>query len=149
MSKCVIAIATAFLLVAAGVAEAGGGYRYDSVGYHHRGPYRSGYYRVGGGWGWGGGWGYRGGWGYGWGGGAPLYPGVFLGGPGPYGWGAPYPYYPQPLVVVPPQPQVYVQQPAPQQYWYYCENPKGYYPYVPQCRGEWLQVLPRTDAPNR
>ena len=71
MSKCVIAIATAVLLLAATVAEAGGGY-------HHRGPYRSGYYRVGGGWGWGGGWGYRGGWGYGWGGGAPLYPGVFV-----------------------------------------------------------------------
>ena len=54
MSKCVIAIATAVLLLAATVAEAGGGY-------HHRGPYRSGYYRVGGGWGWGGGWG---GWGF-------------------------------------------------------------------------------------
>jgi hypothetical protein len=49
----------------------------------------------------------------------------------------------------PPQPQVYVQQPEPQQYWYYCENPKGYYPNVPQCRNEWLQVLPRTDAPNQ
>jgi hypothetical protein len=27
-----------------------------------------------------------------------------------------------------------------QQYWYYCRDPDGYYPYVAECRGEWRQV---------
>jgi hypothetical protein len=46
-----------------------------------------------------------------------------------------------PPVVVEPQP-VYVQQSTPQQYWYYCQNPPGYYPYVQQCPGGWLEVVP-------
>ena len=64
---------------------------------------------------------------------------------GPY-W-APYGY---PPVVVAPPPQVYVQpsppvpaQPPPPSYWYYCANPPGYYPYVQQCPGGWLQVTPQ------
>jgi len=64
---------------------------------------------------------------------------------GPY-W-APYDY---PAVVVTPPPTVYVQ-PAPQapaqppsisSFWYYCENPQGYYPYVQQCPGGWRPVAP-------
>ena len=59
-----------------------------------------------------------------------------------------YPYYPPPVVVEPP-PQVYVQPQAPEQYyWYYCENSKTYYPYVQQCPGGWIQVLPRTAPPE-
>ncbi|HEX3953478.1 MAG TPA: hypothetical protein VHW90_07890 [Stellaceae bacterium] len=27
--------------------------------------------------------------------------------------------------------------------WYYCANPPGYYPYVPQCYGPWQPVPPR------
>src|SRR5213594_3479559 len=27
-------------------------------------------------------------------------------------------------------------------YWYYCQNPAGYYPYVQQCPTSWLQVVP-------
>lgn len=46
---------------------------------------------------------------------------------------------PPPRVVVPP-PQVYVE-PAPPT-WYYCANPPGYYPYVPQCPGGWQPVAP-------
>src|SRR5215470_15294259 len=55
---------------------------------------------------------------------------------GPYYW-EPYPYYYPPPVVVTPPP-IYVQ-PAPQTpsppppastYWYYCEDPQGYYPNV-------------------
>lgn len=73
--------------------------------------------------------------------------GVWVG-PGPY-WGYPYPYYnpyyAAPPVVIQEQPPVYVQ-PAPQQeeqsYWYFCPNPKGYYPYVKQCPGGWLKVVP-------
>lgn len=141
MSKLAIAMATVVMLLAAGVADANGGHGHR--GHHNGGHYRGGGYRGGY---------YRGG-GYGWGGGFAVYPRVFIGGPGPFWWGNPYPYgyYQRPLVVVPspPQPQVYVQQPEPPQYWYYCEDPRGYYPYVPQCRNEWLQVVPRMDAPNQ
>jgi len=60
----------------------------------------------------------------------------------------PYPYYSQPPVVVQ-QPDQYVepqQQPAQTNYWYYCNNPKGYYPYVKRCPGGWMKVVP-TPAP--
>jgi len=59
-----------------------------------------------------------------------------------------YPYYsyPAPVVIQQPAAEVYVQ-PAPQQpaemsYWYYCQNPQGYYPYVRQCPGGWMKVVP-------
>lgn len=65
---------------------------------------------------------------------------------GPY-WGSysytysyAYPYV-YPPVVVQPAPQMSVQ-PPPSQYWYYCDNPKGYYPYVQQCPGGWRPVSP-------
>ena len=48
--------------------------------------------------------------------------------------------YDAPPVVVAPPPQVFVQ-PAPPT-WYYCDNPPGYYPYVPQCPGGWRPVAP-------
>lgn len=54
----------------------------------------------------------------------------------------PDPYQP-PVVVVPPAPA-----PAPVQYWYYCSNPIGYYPYVPRCSVNWQQV-PATVPPSR
>ena len=49
----------------------------------------------------------------------------------------------------------YVEQ-APQapvnNYWYYCTDPAGYFPYVQNCSREWLQVVPqnvpRPGAPN-
>jgi len=74
---------------------------------------------------------------------------------GGYGWGGygypfyypPYYYYP-PTVIVPTTPPVYIQQQVqpvqPQTaYWYYCQNPDGYYPYVRNCPGGWLQVAPQ------
>jgi hypothetical protein len=77
---------------------------------------------------------------------------------GPYYW-EPYPYYPPPVVVTPPP--VYVQpapqvQPTPQtpdqppaasSFWYYCENPQGYYPYVQQCPDGWQPVAPTPQSP--
>ena len=45
-----------------------------------------------------------------------------------------------PVVAAPP---VYTQS---QQYWYYCQNPAGYYPSVPQCPTQWLQVSPQPAA---
>jgi hypothetical protein len=34
----------------------------------------------------------------------------------------------------------YYQQPYATQYWYYCSNPAGYYPYVTQCNTGWQTV---------
>jgi hypothetical protein len=51
-------------------------------------------------------------------------------------------YWPQPViappVVVAPAP-VYAQ---PQNYWYYCAQAGGYYPYVRSCPAGWMRVLP-------
>lgn len=70
-----------------------------------------------------------------------------------YGFGGyGYPYYPPvyaypPAVVVPSTPPVYIQQetqpiPAQTNYWYYCKNPDGYYPYIKDCPAGWLPVSP-------
>jgi hypothetical protein len=42
---------------------------------------------------------------------------------------------PPPVVVQPPAPG-----PAPSQFWYYCRDPQGYYPYVSSCNGPWQEV---------
>lgn len=81
-------------------------------------------------------------------------PGLWWGWPGPY-WAPysyPYPYgypYYAPPVVVQQEPPVYIQQSPPaapqpeaQQYWYYCEEAKAYYPYVQQCPKGWMTVVP-------
>jgi hypothetical protein len=101
--------------------------------------------RHGGGWHGGGrhGGGWHGGWHGGWR--APV---VFVGprfvvGSSLY-YPRPYVYAPPvvvpPVVVAAPDPPVYTQSP---QYWYYCQNPAGYYPAVPQCPTQWLQVAPQ------
>jgi len=153
IKKLAVVLGAIVVLLAGSGAQANGGH-HRGGGHHGGGHYRGGHHGGGyyrGGYGWGGGWGY--GWGGGWGGFA-VYPRVFIG--GPYWWGNsypyysyPYPYYSRPIVIERPQPQVYVERPQSEpQYWYYCENPKGYYPSVERCRGEWLQVVPRTDSPN-
>jgi hypothetical protein len=60
-----------------------------------------------------------------------------------------YPYY-QRVVVVPSSPPLYIEQQAPssKQYWYFCSEPQGYYPYVKQCRTGWQQVTPQPTASN-
>jgi hypothetical protein len=65
-------------------------------------------------------------------------------------------YYPAPVVFAQPAPPVYVEQPpqqpplaaAPQQpgYWYYCNNPQGYYPSVQSCPQGWQKVLPQPSS---
>jgi hypothetical protein len=83
--------------------------------------------------------------------------GVWLGpGWGPGWWGAPYypynnyPYYQEPPIVIQQQPDVFIQ-PTPQEqlptYWYFCKESQGYYPYVKQCPGGWMKVVP-TPPPN-
>ncbi len=43
------------------------------------------------------------------------------------------------------------QQPVPppeeQSYWYFCVNPRGYYPYIKRCPSGWLKVIPSSGPP--
>ncbi|HEY3299425.1 MAG TPA: hypothetical protein VGJ90_01510 [Methylophilaceae bacterium] len=98
--------------------------------------------------------------------------GLYLSAPYPY-YASPYytsPYYypyaypPTVVVPAPAQPPVYIQQdsqpqiqpqvqqqsPAPQanNYWYHCDNPDGYYPYVKECLAGWKQVSPTPSSPQ-
>lgn len=85
------------------------------------------------------------------GGRAPYY-GYPGGGYAPgYGYGSAYGYAPVVAAPVAPPP-VYVQrqdvvhvqsQPQASNYWHYCRSPEGYYPYVKNCPGGWLQVVPQ------
>jgi len=71
----------------------------------------------------------------------------------PYGYAYPYPYaYPadSPPMAVESSPQTYIQEDTQaQQYWYYCQNPQGYYPYVKECPGGWQEVAPQPPQPPR
>lgn len=71
---------------------------------------------------------------------------IFLGAP----W-YPYGYYASPPVVVQPPP-VYTEpeqsQQTQQNYWYYCQKPQGYYPYVQRCPGGWMKVVPESAPPK-
>ena len=93
--------------------------------------------------------------------------GVYIGAPYPYGFYRPYyyPYYPPvvvappPVVIAPAQAPIYVEQESPQQapqqpaasqsssYWYHCDKPEGYYPYVKTCPAGWKAVEPTPAAP--
>lgn len=77
------------------------------------------------------------GWGSGWDGGwyEPGWYGPFPGYGGWSTWSPPVVVERQPVVVqsLPPGP-------APQSFWYYCQNPAGYYPYVAACPGGWTPV---------
>lgn len=112
-------------------------------------------------------WADRDGRGHGHRGGARVGIGLYLG-PGYLGPGFGYPmyrpaypypyYYPEPypapaVIAVPTEPPVYIERgndgtgynrgadgQPPQGYWYRCNQPNGYYPYVSQCPGGWLQV---------
>lgn len=78
--------------------------------------------------------------------------GFYPGFPAPYylPYYQPYYAYPPAVVTIPAQPPVYIQQYSgqtnqrlPPNYWYYCRNPDGYYPYVRECPGGWQQVAPQ------
>jgi len=57
----------------------------------------------------------------------------------PYAY--PYSAYPSAQLPTPSEPQ--------QSYWYYCQNPQGYYPYVRDCPGGWTQVVPTPPQSGR
>jgi hypothetical protein len=132
-----------------------GGGHLGSAGGHWAG-YRHGY---GPGYGYGG-WHYgypRYGYGYGLGIGVGL--GYAAGWGWPWYWGAPVyaaaPYYPYGYVasdypaLVLNQDPTYVEQPqaAAGSYWYYCNAPAGYYPYVQHCSKPWVPVRPQATPP--
>lgn len=79
--------------------------------------------------------------------------GVYMGPPvwGPMYYPQPY-YYPPyaPIVIERAPPPVYIEQAAPvapppaqTSYWYYCAASRAYYPYVNECPGGWMKVLPQ------
>jgi heavy-metal resistance protein len=70
----------------------------------------------------------------------------------PWWWGPASPYYAAPPVLVQEAPPVYIEQepPAPQlYYWYYCQNPPGYFPYVKDCPAGWMTMVPPLGAGRR
>ena len=90
----------------------------------------------------------------------PYYPRPYY----PYSYYDPYVYgypYSPPVIVTPApvvqSPPVYIeqqtqQQPAPtanqssapaDYYWYHCDQPEGYYPYIKECPQGWTKVTPQ------
>jgi hypothetical protein len=67
-----------------------------------------------------------------------------------YGWwwavpGSDWYAYDEPLYPYPAFPDTgYPGAPMAPYYWYYCQNPAGYYPYVQQCGGAWQPVAPQS-----
>ncbi len=151
IKPCTLAILAASLLMSSSLAMADRGHRHggSSIGVY-----------VGGGFGPGFGSGF-----------GPYYPRPYYGPVyGPSFYGEPYYYgYPQPPVIIAPapQPQVYIEQapqpvqvqpaqiqtipaaapqatsaPAQDYYWYHCDKPDGYYPYVKECPQGWQKVTP-------
>lgn len=80
--------------------------------------------------------------------GPPIYRPYYY--PGPYVYPAPY-YTSPPVIVAPSSPPVYIEQndvvveqaPEATNYWHYCRESRGYYPYVKECPGGWQKVLPQ------
>ena len=84
--------------------------------------------------------------GYGWYGHYPF--GYYPYGYYPYGYPFPsyaYPSYPYPSA--PSQYPAYVESEQPF-YWYYCQDPQGYYPYVESCPSGWTRVIPTPPERN-
>ena len=62
----------------------------------------------------------------------------------------PPPAPPPPVPPAPPAPPTAsAPPPVAPQYWYYCENPAGYYPSIPQCSVPWRRVPAIESQPGR
>ncbi len=141
-----LAFASGEVADAATAGGGGGGARAGGGGFRGGEGFRGGGFR--------GGEGFRGGGFRGEGFGGGFRGGVFIG-PG-FGWYDPfwwsydpfyypfaYPYLPPAAVIQYAPLPGYLPEPTgvqPQQYWYRCGNPEGYYPYVRACNGGWEQV---------
>jgi hypothetical protein len=162
-----VAVFAAVLASGSALAQRGGGggghggAAMGGSGGHYGGWHGGGYsgWHGGGYNGWHGGYyGGRGYYPYGWYG-AGLATGLYLGGPlwwgawpYGYGYGYGYPYYSAAYGYpgyTAADTTVYVEQsPAPQSapvnnFWYYCTEPAGYFPYVQNCNRAWMQVVPQ------
>lgn len=75
----------------------------------------------------------------------------WLVGPDWYFYPEPVYPYPNPYVppVVAPSPPATGEGPPPAQYWYYCDNPAGYYPYVATCLTQWRPVPAAPQGPSQ
>jgi len=77
---------------------------------------------------------------------AGLYAGAALASPYSYGYGYPYYGYTYPYASYaypygyPNQSMAYAPTAPTVSYWYYCQNPAGYYPYIQQCSTQWQPV---------
>lgn len=61
----------------------------------------------------------------------------------------PDPYIPPTILVQPAAPVVAApNSPAPEQVWYYCSSPQGYYPYIAECQLPWQKVLASQPPPQ-
>ncbi len=77
--------------------------------------------------------------------------GVFVGVPivPPVHYRSPTYYAYPPIVAVPAPPPIYIEQGGydideqPNYWWYYCQLPQGYYPYVQRCPQGWKRVAPQ------
>lgn len=61
-----------------------------------------------------------------------------------------YPYYP-PRVIEERSVDIYVEpvpQPEKTNYWYYCRDPRGYYPHVNTCPSGWIKIAPPPVEPS-
>ena len=62
-----------------------------------------------------------------------------------YSYAPYYPYPSQTIVIQPSTPARYIEKndgDDAERYWYYCSDPKGYYPYVLKCNANWQKVIP-------
>jgi hypothetical protein len=62
-----------------------------------------------------------------------------------------YSYYPASATVVDPAPPTYAQPSTPSNgdsYWYYCQDPPGFYPYVKECPEGWMKVVLEPPSPG-
>ena len=73
--------------------------------------------------------------------------GVPMVAPAPYYYAAPpVVYAPPPVIYAPPPQPAYISQA--QSSWYYCDNPRGYYPYIATCAAGWHEVPAQPSPPQ-
>ncbi|MBP8926792.1 MAG: hypothetical protein KBG75_13110 [Pseudomonadales bacterium] len=147
MKRALAALVTLLLLLLPGSVTLADGHR--GGGYHGGGHHGDWHHGGGRGGGWNGYWGVSMGV-PGWWGAWPYPYAYSIGYPYPYAFGA----YPVQRVIesrvyIPEAaPEVYVSRqpaaPATSNYWFYCEDPAGYHPYVQHCNRTWLLVVPQT-----
>lgn len=66
---------------------------------------------------------------------------MFIGGPI---WWGPWPVYPP--VYFRQEPPVFIEDGI--SFWYYCPNPRGYFPYVNNCSAPWQRIPSDLEPPD-